>query len=164
PFLNHITAKHKTLREVGSAEQSSVILAFCPIVSRLGTDIEEALRHLKYEKPVVLVVMHHTSDPEYVVPKSSIHVKDKNIFTVDCLFFDDKGMLNCRRNDDAYDKVVQRLKEHQSSFHSQMYRKHYNQPQPQVTLLTCMREENEECSTDWILCLWVCLHCGVACF
>ncbi|XP_028858475.1 uncharacterized protein LOC114803226 isoform X2 [Denticeps clupeoides] len=109
-FLNHITAKHKTLREVGSAEQSSVILAFCPIVSRLGTDIEEALRHLKYEKPVVLVVMHHTSDPEYVVPSSSVYVKDRNIFTVDCLFFDDKGMLNCQRNYEAYDKVVQKLK------------------------------------------------------
>uniref|UniRef100_A0AAY4CG74 Uncharacterized protein n=1 Tax=Denticeps clupeoides TaxID=299321 RepID=A0AAY4CG74_9TELE len=109
-FMSKSTAKHKTLRTVGSAEQSSVILAFCPIVSRYGTNIEEALRQLKYEKPVVLVVMHHTSDPEYVVPSSSVYVKDRNIFTVDCLFFDDKGMLNCQRNYEAYDKVVQKLK------------------------------------------------------
>uniref|UniRef100_A0AAY4CHZ5 Uncharacterized protein n=1 Tax=Denticeps clupeoides TaxID=299321 RepID=A0AAY4CHZ5_9TELE len=104
----------------GVRHDHSVILAFCPIVSRYGTNIEEALSaphfiffpFLTDEKPVVLVVMHHTSDPEYVVPSSSVYVKDRNIFTVDCLFFDDKGMLNCQRNYEAYDKVVQKLKEH----------------------------------------------------
>ncbi|KAM9421143.1 uncharacterized protein ACWYII_021353 isoform 4-T4 [Salvelinus alpinus] len=54
-----------------SPEQSDVIMAFCPIVSRAGTDIEAALQQIPAGKDVILVVLHHFFNPECTVADSS---------------------------------------------------------------------------------------------
>ncbi|CDQ73853.1 unnamed protein product [Oncorhynchus mykiss] len=69
-LINRLASK-RHLTEVMSLEESDVILAFCPIVSRAGTDIEAALQQIPAGKPVILVVLHHTFDPDYTVPNSS---------------------------------------------------------------------------------------------
>ncbi|MCJ8750461.1 hypothetical protein PDJAM_G00266770, partial [Pangasius djambal] len=56
-------------------------------------------------KPAVLVVLHHTSDPELIVPDSSRAVNRENVITVDCLFHEDQGLLQCSRNNEALAKV-----------------------------------------------------------
>ncbi len=58
------------------------------------------------DKPVLLVVLHHTFNPETVVPDSSKFVVRENTFTVDCLFFEDKGLLKCNNNDKAYKSAI----------------------------------------------------------
>lgn len=63
-----------------------------------------------HDKPVILVVLHHTFDPEAVVSDSSKFVERKNTLTVDCLFYEDKGLLECKRNDKAYKKAIAWLK------------------------------------------------------
>ncbi|KAL7835208.1 hypothetical protein SRHO_G00294550 [Serrasalmus rhombeus] len=96
-----------------SVEDSDVILVFCPIVSRAGTDIEAALQRLEAasdSKPAVLVILHHTFDPECTVPDSSRVVPRQRTLTVDCLFHEDRGLLRSWRNQAALDKVTHWIK------------------------------------------------------
>uniref|UniRef100_A0A673XVJ7 Uncharacterized protein n=1 Tax=Salmo trutta TaxID=8032 RepID=A0A673XVJ7_SALTR len=98
--------------------ESDFIMAFCPIVSRAGTDIEAFywlfltyyLILLTAGKDVLLVVLHHTFNPDYTVPDSSrLVTRSDVILTVDCLFHESQGLLNCPRNDAAVSRVLKRL-------------------------------------------------------
>ncbi|KAM9494954.1 uncharacterized protein Hap1MRO34_004739 isoform 2-T2 [Clarias gariepinus] len=99
-FLNHLTIS-TNLREVSLLKDSDVIIAFVPIVSRAGTDISAAMEKIPEGKPVVLVVLHHTFDPYYVAPDSRLCVKREGVFVVDCLYYEDQGLLRCLRNNKA---------------------------------------------------------------
>ncbi|XP_023830237.2 uncharacterized protein [Salvelinus sp. IW2-2015] len=95
------------LTKVTSSEESDVIMAFCPIVSRAGTDIEAALQQIPAGKPVILVVLHHTFNPDYTVPDSSrLVTRGDVILTVDCLFYERQGLLECHRNEAAVKTIV----------------------------------------------------------
>uniref|UniRef100_A0A8C2KUZ1 Uncharacterized protein n=1 Tax=Cyprinus carpio TaxID=7962 RepID=A0A8C2KUZ1_CYPCA len=96
--------KPKTSESV--LRESDIILVFCPIISRAGTDIEN-----QYQKPTVLVVLHHTFDPEKIIPDSRRSINRTDILTVDCLFYEDTGLLKCQKNSDAVDKVVNWLRQ-----------------------------------------------------
>ncbi|KAM9355776.1 uncharacterized protein KZ484_013830 [Pholidichthys leucotaenia] len=85
--------------EVMSPEECDYSLVFCPVVSRIGVDIEEALDCAPSGKPVILVVMHHTFSKDHVVVESRRQVTDANVrLTVDCLFYEDR-LLECNHND-----------------------------------------------------------------
>lgn len=61
-------------------------------------------------KPVILVVMHHTINPHYVVSESQRQVNNQNVhLTVDCLFYEDK-LLNCKLNDNLEDTLFKLFK------------------------------------------------------
>ncbi|KAM8725841.1 uncharacterized protein AB9X84_002516 [Acanthopagrus schlegelii] len=95
--------------QVSSPEECDYIVVFCPIVSRAGTDIGEALQNLPGEQPTILVVMHHTFNPNYVVAGSRRQVDNPNVrFTVDCLFYEGK-LLKCNRNDIAWYEIQKAL-------------------------------------------------------
>ncbi|XP_078145922.1 uncharacterized protein LOC144542743 isoform X2 [Centroberyx gerrardi] len=58
-------------------------------------------------KPVILVVLHHTFNKDISVPNSSGLVTRHNvILTVDCLFYEIEGLLDCPRNDAAITEVM----------------------------------------------------------
>ncbi|KAM9560595.1 uncharacterized protein ACWYII_019499 [Salvelinus alpinus] len=99
-FLKQLT-KQQDFTEVMTLEKSDVIITFCSIVSRAGTDIEAALQKIPTGKRVVLVVLHHTFNPDCTVPDSSRLVTRDDILTVDCLFHENQGLLNCPRNKEA---------------------------------------------------------------
>ncbi|XP_072544992.1 uncharacterized protein [Salminus brasiliensis] len=112
-FIRKLIDGKPGLKEVSTVEECDVILAFCPVASRAGTDIESALKKLQQlseTKPAVLVVLHHTSDLEAMVPDSSRSVDRGNTLTVDCLFHEDRGLLQCSRNQRALEKVTQWIK------------------------------------------------------
>ncbi|CAN9507531.1 unnamed protein product [Ophioblennius macclurei] len=94
----------KTLRSRGQKKAESIqdadyCLVFCPVTSRVGTDVSEAIEHLPDGKPAVLVVMHHTFNTKQVIPRSRRLVKDQRVrLTLDCLFHQNK-LLNCQFND-----------------------------------------------------------------
>ncbi|KAF5900182.1 verrucotoxin subunit beta-like isoform X6, partial [Clarias magur] len=93
-----------SLQKVQKLEECDFILVFCPIVSRAGTDIEAAMRELSSlsgTKPAALMVLHHTFDPEQIVPDSKMTVKRDHLITVDCLFHEDHGLLRCNKNNEA---------------------------------------------------------------
>ncbi|XP_072543534.1 uncharacterized protein [Salminus brasiliensis] len=117
-FIRKLIDGKPGLKEVSTVEECDVILAFCPVVSRTGTDIESALKKLQQlseTKPAVLVVLHHTFDPEATVPDSSRSVDRGNTLTVDCLFHEDRGLLQCSRNQRALEKVTQWIKPQERS-------------------------------------------------
>ncbi|XP_022521680.2 uncharacterized protein LOC103045145 [Astyanax mexicanus] len=103
-FMRNINFKLK-LREQSREDKSDVIFAFVPIVSRAGTDIEAALQEIPDSRPVVLVALHHTFDPDFVAPDSKLCVNRANVFTVDCLFHEDLGLLGCQRNFEAQESI-----------------------------------------------------------
>ncbi|XP_053086323.1 uncharacterized protein si:dkey-111e8.5 isoform X1 [Pangasianodon hypophthalmus] len=94
--------------EKSTEEKCKAILFYVPIVSRAGTDIEAALQKVdKFKgKNVALVVLHHTYDPESIVLDSSRAVNREKTITVDCLFHEDKGLLQCHKNVEAVKKVA----------------------------------------------------------
>ncbi|XP_056150888.1 uncharacterized protein LOC130125355 [Lampris incognitus] len=97
---------HNAQIEVASYMLCGYILAFCPIVSRAGTDIEAAMRVIPAGKPVILVVLHNTFNPDKPVVESSGMVTRQDIvLTVDCLFHDGK-LLKCPRNKAAFNSVA----------------------------------------------------------
>lgn len=98
------------LKDVGQAEVNALnecdyLLVFCPAVSRVGTDIGEALDNMPRGKPVILVVMHPTFNPDYVVAESRRQVTNPNVrLTVDCLFHDGK-LLKSKRNNKMWNEI-----------------------------------------------------------
>ncbi|CAJ1077904.1 uncharacterized protein LOC122863022 [Xyrichtys novacula] len=92
-------------REVFIPEDSDYILLFCVISSRVGTDVGEALENVPRGKKVILVVMHHTFDCDYITAESRRLVEDPNVvLVVDCLFHEGR-LLQCDRNNIALDDI-----------------------------------------------------------
>ncbi|KAL7838637.1 hypothetical protein AOLI_G00270410 [Acnodon oligacanthus] len=107
-FVRILCKRRTALQEVLTVEECDVALVFCPVVSRAGSDITgacEKLDGIPATKPAVLVVLHHTFDPDSTVPDSSRAVNREKTLTVDCLFHEDKGLLQCKTNDDAFRRV-----------------------------------------------------------
>uniref|UniRef100_A0A8C2JH58 Uncharacterized protein n=1 Tax=Cyprinus carpio TaxID=7962 RepID=A0A8C2JH58_CYPCA len=140
------------MREVGTVDESDIILVFCPVVSRAGTDIDQALdifNHNTGSKLAVLVVLHHTFDKEKMVPDSSRCVNRTDILTVDCLFYEDTGLLKCQKNSDAVDKVVNWLR--QQVFNTMLHKIFHLK---NTSLLAKVNKVNVI-----LLCLSCCLKC-----
>ncbi|MCI4394614.1 hypothetical protein PGIGA_G00170770 [Pangasianodon gigas] len=111
--VDHLKNQRPDLQEVQTVDECDFVLVFCPIVSRAGTDIEAAVGKLQNDagtKPAVLVVLHHTFDPDCVVPDSSRAVTRKNSITVDCLFHEDQGLLQCPKNDESLSRITNTIK------------------------------------------------------
>ncbi|KAL1274923.1 hypothetical protein QQF64_027737 [Cirrhinus molitorella] len=112
-ILGHLQKHRPGWKEVRSVDDCNVILVFCPIVSRAGTDIDAALNELNTcsaSKPAIFMVFHHSFDPEKFIPDSSRVINRRNTLTVDCLFHEDKGLLKCSKNDESLAKIVGNLK------------------------------------------------------
>ncbi|XP_071375546.1 ribonuclease Y 1-like isoform X1 [Centroberyx affinis] len=96
--------------EVDSPDNSDVTIVFCPIVSSVQTNIAAALSNISGFNPVILVVMHHTFNPNYTVPNSSRVVNNSSVvLVVDCLFYESRGLFDCQRNKDAVSEVLKKL-------------------------------------------------------
>ncbi|XP_071324240.1 uncharacterized protein [Trachinotus anak] len=107
-------------REVDSHQECDYCLVFCPVASRVGTDVSEALDRAPADKPIILVVMHHTFNPDHVVAESRRLVENTNVhLTVDCLFYESR-LLNCRTNEIAWCNIQKHLGFGQSSQSSQV--------------------------------------------
>ncbi|XP_060768087.1 uncharacterized protein LOC132875345 [Neoarius graeffei] len=112
-FTAQLQSKISSLKEAYTVDGCDFILTFCPVVSRAGTDIEagmKKLNDLSGDKPAVLVVLHHTFNPECVVPDSSRSVNRGNTITVDCLFHENMGLLNCSKNQESFIRIINYIK------------------------------------------------------
>uniref|UniRef100_A0A3B4TG04 Uncharacterized protein n=1 Tax=Seriola dumerili TaxID=41447 RepID=A0A3B4TG04_SERDU len=96
--------------EVTSHEDCDYCLVFCPIASRVGTDVGDALDRAPAGKPIILVVMHYTFSPNHVVADSKNLVDKPNVpLTVDCLFHE-KAFLEATTNEFAWNEIQRFLK------------------------------------------------------
>ncbi|KAK2808807.1 hypothetical protein Q5P01_000611 [Channa striata] len=85
-------------------EACDVVLLFCPIYSRVGSDVEAALSKVPQgDKPVILVVMHHTRDVDYSTCGTSWSERCQNVaLDVHVLFHETmQGLLTCEKNNVA---------------------------------------------------------------
>ncbi|XP_061099850.1 uncharacterized protein si:ch211-245h14.1 [Conger conger] len=110
-FLDRL-ARKVPLTEVKSMEECDVILEFYPVSSRPGHDIDAALKEIPANQPAILVMMHHTADPNRVVYDSSRYMSQSDVITVDCLFYEGKGLFTCPTNEEAVEKTLRHLKKY----------------------------------------------------
>nr|XP_023649105.1 uncharacterized protein LOC111834252 [Paramormyrops kingsleyae] len=106
-FNTHETfiQKLKLQIELCSAESSSVILVFCPVVSRIGTDMEVSMTRVPDNKPVILVFMHHCHSPSHMTNITVQPCRSNIVQIVQCAFHESKGLLQCQENEQAVAKV-----------------------------------------------------------
>nr|XP_046147606.1 uncharacterized protein LOC123990786 isoform X2 [Oncorhynchus gorbuscha]XP_046147607.1 uncharacterized protein LOC123990786 isoform X2 [Oncorhynchus gorbuscha] len=102
-------------REESRPEDCQVIITFCPITSRVGTDIDAAMSNIKSNKDVILVVMHHTFDHYFVTSQRSASHYINVVEEVNVLFHDSRGLLPCETNDKAVTLIHKALQKYSST-------------------------------------------------
>ncbi|XP_029902537.1 uncharacterized protein LOC115355794 [Myripristis murdjan] len=85
-----------------------ITFVFCPISSRHNTDVDAAMKMTSADKPIILVIMHHTYDPNFMTPRKT---DTQNILLeVNVLYHDSAhGLLNCPKNDQAVAQIRETL-------------------------------------------------------
>ncbi|KAI1897487.1 hypothetical protein AGOR_G00083780 [Albula goreensis] len=131
-FMERLAARNY-ITLVEKVDECDFIVAFCPISSRAGTDIDAARQRIPDGRPAILVLMHHTFDPFYSVPDSNRRMSTADILVVNCLFYEDQGLLNCGINDSAIAAVQRELSRGQTILSGIMWiigviRKHLRKP------------------------------------
>ncbi|CAB1340333.1 unnamed protein product, partial [Coregonus sp. 'balchen'] len=102
-------------REETSAEDCQVMMVFCPVTSRVGTDIEAAMSQVPGNRDAILVVMHHTYDQNFVTSRRSASHYKNIVEEVNVLFLDSVGLLHCKTNDEAVTLIHKALQKYNSS-------------------------------------------------
>ncbi|KAL7872202.1 hypothetical protein SRHO_G00071850 [Serrasalmus rhombeus] len=117
---NTLDAHRSILRLVqpvkeSSLEDCSIILVFCPIVTRAGTDIEAAIQKIPGPKAAILVVMHHTQDQDHtgVNPRTFLP-KPNLVECVNVLFHESVPglLLSCNANMQAIAQIQAALQQY----------------------------------------------------
>ncbi|XP_025754695.1 uncharacterized protein LOC102078051 isoform X16 [Oreochromis niloticus] len=101
-----MTSSGDRILKLLSQEDGDVIIVFCPVVSRMGTDVEAAMAQVTGDKPVILVVMHHTYGARSVPSVKTWKDSCKVVLCVH-VFYHEKvpGLLPCQENNDAIFKI-----------------------------------------------------------
>ncbi|PWA31276.1 hypothetical protein CCH79_00002998, partial [Gambusia affinis] len=105
--------KRQTLHvQETNLKDSDVVIVFCPITSRVGSDVESTMRDERVSslnKPIILVLMHHTRDFEYSTAGTIwSEVLPNVVLDVHVLFHETKpGLLNCLQNNLAIKAIEQ---------------------------------------------------------
>ncbi|XP_048841304.1 uncharacterized protein LOC125714603 [Brienomyrus brachyistius] len=105
--------KLKLQIELCSAESSNVILLFCPVVSRIGTDMEAAMDRVTVKKPVIRVFMHHCHKPSDMTNITVQPSRGNIVQVVHCAFLEYGGLLQCSENNQAVSEVRMMLQKYQ---------------------------------------------------
>lgn len=94
---------------IESDQDSKIIIVFCTISSRVGTDVETAMSKVKDNKPVILVLMHHSHEAKNISPRTSPEYPQV-VLKVSVFFHDTvHGLLKCHQNDDAASLIQKKL-------------------------------------------------------
>nr|XP_046259651.1 uncharacterized protein LOC124066873 isoform X3 [Scatophagus argus] len=104
-----------TLQVVNTGqEECDIIIVFCPIRSRAGSDVQAAMRRVTGDKPVILVLMHHTRDVDFPAEVTTWSENYQKVeLEVHVLFHETQlGLLVCGRNEQAVDQIKKVLHKH----------------------------------------------------
>ncbi|XP_029981780.1 uncharacterized protein LOC115413174 isoform X2 [Sphaeramia orbicularis] len=101
--------------KVSNPQDCDVGIIFCPIVSRMGSDVEAAMRRIPEclgQKPVILVLMHHLRKEDHVTEETDwSHLYPNVKKEIHILFHETmNGLLRCKRNDEAIQKLRDQCK------------------------------------------------------
>ncbi|KAM8748349.1 uncharacterized protein AB9X84_013519 [Acanthopagrus schlegelii] len=101
--------------KITGCQECDIIIVFCPIRSRVGSDVPAAMRKIPAgDKPVILVLMHHTRDVDFSTDVKKWSGTYQNVvLDVHVLFHETQpGLLKCPRNDEAVHQIQKVLKAH----------------------------------------------------
>lgn len=129
----------------GSDTDSKVTLLFCPIASRTGTDVEAAMRRVKGDKRVILILLRHSHEARPVTAmRTWSHFPHVVLHVV--VFYHDtvKGLLNCPENAKAISEIRKELLKHSSEISEQpgcaKNEVNTSEPAPAVRRSTLLRQ------------------------
>uniref|UniRef100_UPI00358F5EAE uncharacterized protein isoform X2 n=1 Tax=Myxine glutinosa TaxID=7769 RepID=UPI00358F5EAE len=85
-------------------------LIFCVNASKVATEANKALGHVKGQ-PAVLIVMNNFPKETYrKAHHSAEHIQAENVLVVvDCFFFESDGMYDCEENNQAVERVAKEI-------------------------------------------------------
>ncbi|MED6275456.1 hypothetical protein CHARACLAT_026740, partial [Characodon lateralis] len=92
----------------GDQLRNSITMLFCPITSRVGSDVKAAMTLVSEDQNVILVLMHHTRDGSYSTAGTEWSGVYRNIILdVHVLFHESvPGLLTCPKNNMAVDNML----------------------------------------------------------
>ncbi|XP_036066320.1 uncharacterized protein LOC112158141 isoform X2 [Oryzias melastigma] len=100
-LLDQIQTSGLNLIEIND-EESCIIIVFCPVVSRIGTDAEAAMKKVPGDDPVILVFMHYSREPKHVSSFKVLTSYSNVILEVNIFYHLIKnGLLVCEQNRNA---------------------------------------------------------------
>ncbi|XP_028250004.1 uncharacterized protein LOC114426659 [Parambassis ranga] len=90
-----------------------VIILFCQISSRPGSDVQYAMSDLPGDKPVILVLMHHSRKAYYTDTENWSDTYPKVVLGVNVFYHETvKGLLSCKENKLAVQKIKKKLQKY----------------------------------------------------
>ncbi|XP_049913899.1 uncharacterized protein LOC126398525 isoform X5 [Epinephelus moara] len=93
-----------------SVEDYQVTFVFCPISSRVASDVEAAMADVKGDKPVILVLMHHTREVRYTTPMRTWNDDSRVLLHVNVFYHEtQRGLLKCEQNNTAASEIRNKL-------------------------------------------------------
>ncbi|XP_030577563.1 uncharacterized protein LOC115774424 [Archocentrus centrarchus] len=99
--------------ECQSNQDYMVVIVFCPVVSRIGTDAETALKNVTDRKPVILVFMHHIHAAKSVTAPRTWDTSSNVILCAHVFYHETvHGLLQCHENNAAITEIRQALISH----------------------------------------------------
>ncbi|MED6240634.1 hypothetical protein ATANTOWER_024714 [Ataeniobius toweri] len=109
-ILEQLKSSAQHLNLVESNDDCQIVFVFCPIVSRIGTDVEAAMKMVIGYEPVILVLMHHAHEAKHV-PTMATWYCTPNILQHFNVFYHERmrGLITCKENDVAISGIQNEL-------------------------------------------------------
>ncbi|XP_028249948.1 enolase-phosphatase E1-like isoform X2 [Parambassis ranga] len=102
--------------ESSSVQECDIIIVFCPIFSRIGSDVGAVKSHAAVSstnKPVIVVLMHHTRDEEFSPGGRKWFEDPRFVLEAHVLFHQtQRGLLQCAHNDQAVREIQRVIQTH----------------------------------------------------
>ncbi|XP_054900353.1 uncharacterized protein LOC129369070 [Poeciliopsis prolifica] len=107
------SALQLNLVESQRSDDCQIVLVFCPIASRMGTDVEAAMTMVTGTKPVILILMHHAHEPKHVGRMETWDYNPKIVQHFSVFYHESvNGLIKCKENNDAISGIRQELLKH----------------------------------------------------
>nr|XP_008121924.1 PREDICTED: uncharacterized protein LOC100556672 [Anolis carolinensis] len=108
-FRHDINLKTEDYQE----DSGHFLLVFCPVVSRMGTDMQNAMEGLQGEPKAILVMLHHRpKEYNYFVDTKLQAHHPAVVHIAHARYTLEDGLYDCPMNKEAVDAVAKVLKDH----------------------------------------------------
>ncbi|XP_028461261.1 uncharacterized protein LOC114573323 isoform X4 [Perca flavescens] len=97
---------------IESSQDYKLTFVFCPICSRVASDIEAAMTYVTDDKPVILVLMHHAREVRYTTSMRTWSDHANVVLHVNVFYHETvHGLLKDQQNDAAVTQIQNKLLE-----------------------------------------------------
>ncbi|XP_060946952.1 uncharacterized protein LOC133024025 isoform X2 [Limanda limanda] len=98
------------VRLLENSQDSQIIIVFCPITSRVESDVKAVMSGVPGDNPVILVKMHHVCEPKSSLCLNTSIDDRNNVLQVNVFYHETfPGLLKCELNDTAVSQIQHEL-------------------------------------------------------